>query len=85
MRNLKPVPDGQVYGEAEYSYHTASNINGQTLEDAGGHKVINNNGKVREFNFTPDTDQFVSLLFIFICLYDLVEAKAEIAPIISQQ
>ncbi|XP_026732078.1 uncharacterized protein LOC113496892 [Trichoplusia ni] len=58
VRNLKPVPDGQVYGEAEYSYHTASNINGQTLEDAGGHKVINNNGKVREFNFTPDTDKF---------------------------
>lgn len=53
VRDLKPPQGGHVYGEAQYAYHTATNINGQKTEDAGGHKIINNDGKVKEFDFTP--------------------------------
>lgn len=53
VRELKPPQGGHVYGEAQYAYHTASNINGQKSEDAGGHKIINNDGNVKEFDFTP--------------------------------
>ncbi|KAJ8735369.1 hypothetical protein PYW07_006989 [Mythimna separata] len=56
VRNLKPVDGGHVYGEAEYSFHSASNIDGKTTEDKAGHKVVNTDGKVKEFDFTPKTD-----------------------------
>ncbi|CAH0695028.1 unnamed protein product [Spodoptera exigua] len=53
VRDLKPPQGGHVYGEAQYAYHTASNINGKKSEDSGGHKIINNDGKIKEFDFTP--------------------------------
>lgn len=68
VRNLKPVDGGLVYGEAEYSFRSASNIDGKTIEDAAGHKVINADGKVKEFDFTPKTDllPLVSLFFLIL-------------------
>lgn len=53
MRDLKPPQGGQVYGEAQFQFHKSSNVNGKVSEDQGGHKVINNNGHVEEFDFTP--------------------------------
>ncbi|KAF9423259.1 hypothetical protein HW555_001328 [Spodoptera exigua] len=53
VRDLKPPQGGHIYGEAQYAYHTASNINGKKSEDSGGHKIINNDGKIKEFDFTP--------------------------------
>ncbi|XP_063899640.1 uncharacterized protein LOC110383862 isoform X1 [Helicoverpa armigera] len=57
VRDLKPEKGGQVYGEAQYAYRSATSVNGKTTEDKGGHKIINNNGKVKEFDFTPSADQ----------------------------
>nr|WDD44673.1 seroin 2 [Ephestia kuehniella] len=53
VKSLKPVPGGEVYGEAEYTFHSSSNVNGKTMETSGGHKIINNNGRIEEFDFQP--------------------------------
>ncbi|XP_026758992.1 uncharacterized protein LOC113518326 [Galleria mellonella] len=53
VKSLKPVGGGHVYGEAEYTFHSSSNVGGQTKEQSGGHKVINNDGKVSEYDFKP--------------------------------
>lgn len=53
IRNLQPLAGGQVYGEAEYTFHSSSNINGKKNQESGGHKIINDNGKVNEFDFKP--------------------------------
>lgn len=55
LRDLKPENGGHVYGEAEYAYHSASNVNGKTTEHNAGHKIINEDGRVKEFDFTPST------------------------------
>ncbi|XP_075969823.1 uncharacterized protein LOC142972505 [Anticarsia gemmatalis] len=53
VRSLKPPQGGQVYGEAEYTFQSSSDFNGQKTHESGGHKVVNNNGKVKEFDFKP--------------------------------
>ncbi|XP_060803632.1 uncharacterized protein LOC106133522 [Amyelois transitella] len=53
VKSLKPVEGGEVYGEAEYTFHSSSNVNGQKTESSGGHKVINDNGRIQEFDFQP--------------------------------
>ncbi|CAH0405532.1 unnamed protein product [Chilo suppressalis] len=54
VRSLRPPgPGGHVYGEAEYAFHESSNINGKKTERSGGHKIINDNGKVHEYDFVP--------------------------------
>ncbi|XP_053618016.1 uncharacterized protein LOC128679652 [Plodia interpunctella] len=53
VKSLKPVQGGEVYGEAEYTFHSSSNVNGKTMETSGGHKIINNNGRIEEFDFQP--------------------------------
>ncbi|KAL4713864.1 hypothetical protein ACJJTC_015518 [Scirpophaga incertulas] len=53
VRNLKPIPGGHVYGESQYAFHESSNINGKKTENSGGHKIINDNGKVLEYDFNP--------------------------------
>ncbi|XP_047025801.1 uncharacterized protein LOC124634305 isoform X2 [Helicoverpa zea] len=58
VRDLKPADGAHVYGEAEYSFHSASNIDGKTSEEHAGHKIINDDGKIEEFDFTPSSTQF---------------------------
>ncbi|CAB3239739.1 unnamed protein product [Arctia plantaginis] len=53
IKELKPPQGGQVYGEAEYTFQSSSDFDGQKTEERGGHKIINNNGKVKEFDFQP--------------------------------
>lgn len=53
IKDLKPVQGGHVYGESELTFHESSDINGQKLEQSGGHKVINDDGKVIEYDFKP--------------------------------
>ncbi|XP_059048071.1 uncharacterized protein LOC131843445 [Achroia grisella] len=53
VKSLKPLGGGHVYGESEYTFHSSSNVGGQTQEQSGGHKVINNDGKVSEYDFKP--------------------------------
>ncbi|KAM3967460.1 uncharacterized protein ACR2FA_009828 [Aphomia sociella] len=53
VKSLKPVGGGHVYGESEYTFHSQTNVGGETKEQSGGHKVINNDGKVSEFDFKP--------------------------------
>ncbi|XP_004932379.1 uncharacterized protein LOC101741030 [Bombyx mori] len=53
VKSLKPIPGGHVYGESEYTFHSSSDINGQKTDKSGGHKIINDDGKVYEFDFNP--------------------------------
>ncbi|XP_068626645.1 uncharacterized protein [Battus philenor] len=51
IRSLQPQgPDSHVYGEAQYSYHSSSNVNGQKSEQRGGRRIINKNGVVEEYD-----------------------------------
>ena len=53
VKELKPAPGGHVYGESEFTFHESSDVNGQKSEKSGGHKVINDDGKVSEYDFKP--------------------------------
>ncbi|KAJ0182711.1 hypothetical protein K1T71_002080 [Dendrolimus kikuchii] len=53
IKNLKPIPGGHVYGEAENNFQASANVNGQSFEKAGGYKVVNDDGKVSEFSLQP--------------------------------
>ncbi|CAH0767087.1 unnamed protein product [Diatraea saccharalis] len=53
VRSLRPPQGGHVYGEAEYAFHESSNINGKKTERSGGHKIINNDGRIHEYDFDP--------------------------------
>ncbi|MFB9840687.1 hypothetical protein, partial [Actinoallomurus acaciae] len=53
VRSLQSPPGGHVFGQSEYTFKTSSNVNGKTSENSGGHRVINNDGKVEEFDFQP--------------------------------
>ncbi|XP_013177509.1 PREDICTED: uncharacterized protein LOC106124986 isoform X1 [Papilio xuthus] len=50
IRSLQPDgPDSNVYGEAQYSFHSSSNVNGQKSEQRGGRRIVNKNGVVEEY------------------------------------
>nr|AXY94672.1 seroin transcript 3 [Tineola bisselliella] len=53
IKNLHPTDGGHVYGESKFEYHTATNVNGHEDKHSGGHKVINKDGHVTEFDYTP--------------------------------
>ncbi|KOB72512.1 Uncharacterized protein OBRU01_12375, partial [Operophtera brumata] len=57
VRSLKPVKGGHVYGESEYTFQSSSDQNGQKTEQSAGHKIINNDGDVKEFDFKPKFEQ----------------------------
>ncbi|KAG6447427.1 uncharacterized protein LOC115441707 [Manduca sexta] len=53
VKNLKPIPGGHVYGESQYTFHSETNVNGETSEKSGGHKIVNDDGRISEFDFKP--------------------------------
>ncbi|KAL0901813.1 hypothetical protein ABMA27_006982 [Loxostege sticticalis] len=53
VRSLKPQAGGHVYGEASYSFKTESIVGDKKTENKGGHKIINNDGVVKEYDFEP--------------------------------
>ncbi|GBP90093.1 hypothetical protein EVAR_66592_1 [Eumeta japonica] len=53
IRELKPEKGGYVHAEAISTFKSSSNVGGKTMSQSGGHKIINDNGAVTEFNFMP--------------------------------
>lgn len=55
IRDLKPVLGGHVYGKADLTVRSETALNGKTIEEsASGHRVVNDDGHVSEFNIKPD-------------------------------
>lgn len=46
-----------MYGESEVTFHSSSDLDGQKTEQSAGHKIINKDGLVKEFDFKPKFDQ----------------------------
>ncbi|XP_038208135.1 uncharacterized protein LOC119829609 [Zerene cesonia] len=53
VASLKPGPDTHVYGQAESSYVSYSNDNGRVSKKSGGFGVVNKDGEVSTYKFTP--------------------------------
>ncbi|XP_028175151.1 uncharacterized protein LOC135086714 [Ostrinia nubilalis] len=53
VRSLKPLEGGHVYGESEYTFRSESNVNGKKTESKGGHRVVNKDGVVTEYDIEP--------------------------------
>ncbi|KAI8438185.1 hypothetical protein MSG28_010806 [Choristoneura fumiferana] len=53
VRSLKPQGGGHVYAESDVNFKSSSSNNGQYASQSGGHKVINNDGAVSEYDYKP--------------------------------
>lgn len=53
IKSLKPVNGGHVYGESNFEYRSATNVDGHTQEQSGGHKVVNKDGVITEYDYKP--------------------------------
>ncbi|XP_047984590.1 uncharacterized protein LOC125225093 [Leguminivora glycinivorella] len=50
VRSLKPPSGGHVFAEAQSTFEHASSVAGKSSHERGGHKVVNNDGKVAEWD-----------------------------------
>ncbi|CAK1544502.1 unnamed protein product [Leptosia nina] len=53
VSELQPIPGAHVFGQAESSFSSYSNNNGQISTESGGYGVINKDGQVSTYSFTP--------------------------------
>ncbi|CAH3962998.1 uncharacterized protein LOC123714295 [Pieris brassicae] len=53
VASLQPGPGAHVFGQAESSFSSYSNNNGQVSTESGGYGLINKDGVVSSYSFTP--------------------------------
>ncbi|XP_026320154.1 uncharacterized protein LOC113230436 [Hyposmocoma kahamanoa] len=56
------VNDGEkFYGESDSQFHYSSNVNGKINQRSGGHRIINDNGQVSEYDYKPSSPSYQNI------------------------